>query len=84
MNSIDYIGFIAGALILISMVPQIIKSWRTKQTKDISLLMFIIYVVGVTTWLIYGLFLGSYPIIATNSINLVLASTNLFLKIKYG
>ena len=84
MNLTDLIGFSAGALILSSMIPQIIKSWRTKQTKDLSLLMFVIYVSGIMTWLVYGLLLKSYPIIITNSINLILASTNLYLKIKHG
>jgi len=84
MAFIDIIGYAAGALILISLVPQIIKSWRTKSTKDISLLRYIIYTFGVVLWLSYGIILRNGPMILTNSINLCLASSILFLKIKYG
>jgi MtN3 and saliva related transmembrane protein len=80
----DIIGYIAGALILISLIPQIIKSWRTKSTKDISLLRYLIYVLGVILWLSYGIILHNGPMILTNSINLCLASSILFLKLKYG
>jgi len=84
MPLIDIIGYAAGTLILISIIPQIIKSWRTKSTKDLSLSRYIIYVTGVLLWLIYGLVLVNGPIIVINSINLSLASSVLYLKIRYG
>jgi MtN3 and saliva related transmembrane protein len=84
MNYTDILGYIAGFLILISLVPQIIKSWKTKSTKDISLLRYIIYIIGIIMWLIYGVVLVNGPMIIANSINLVLASSILYLKLKYG
>jgi len=83
MQYIDYLGFFAGALILASLVPQIIKSWKTKETKDISLAMFVIYLIGVVAWLIYGILIKNLPMTVTNIICLFLASINLCLKIKY-
>jgi MtN3 and saliva related transmembrane protein len=84
MNYIDVIGYIAGFLTLTSLIPQIIKSWKTKSTKDISLLRYIIYIIGIIMWLIYGIVLTNGPMIITNSISLTLASSILFLKLKYG
>ena len=84
MSLIDIIGYAAGTLILISIIPQIIKSWRTKSTKDLSLWRYLIYVGGVFLWLVYGLVLWNGPIIIVNAINLALASSVLYLKIRYG
>ena len=41
-------------------------------------------VVGVLLWLIYGMLIDSLPIIIANAVTLLLASTNLALKLKYG
>jgi MtN3 and saliva related transmembrane protein len=78
------LGYVAGALLIISMVPQIVKSWKTKSTKDISLMRYIIYTLGVILWLWYGFLMMDGPIIFINAVSLVLASSILFLKIKYG
>ena len=83
MPYVDIIGYAAGFLILISIIPQIIKTWKTKSTKDLSLLMYIIYISGVLLWLIYGIVIINGPMILINSINLVLASSMLYLKLRY-
>ena len=84
MPLVDIIGYSAGFLILISIIPQIIKSWKTKSTKDLSLSRYIIYILGVLLWLIYGIAIINGPMILINSINLLLASSILYLKFKYG
>ncbi|MEK6969155.1 MAG: SemiSWEET transporter [Nanoarchaeota archaeon] len=84
MSFIDIIGYAAGFLILISIIPQIIKSWKTKSTKDISLLRYLIYAAGVVLWLVYGIVLYNGPMMVVNGINLILASSILYLKFKYG
>ena len=80
----EILGYVAGALLIISMVPQIVKSWKTKSTNDISLWRYIIYIVGVILWLGYGIILREGPIILINAVSLGLASSILYLKIKYG
>jgi|TARA_Y100000310_G_scaffold141354_1_gene140789 MtN3 and saliva related transmembrane protein len=52
MNWINYIGLIAAALTTSCMLPQAIKTIKTKSTKDISLLMYSILIIGVIFWLI--------------------------------
>jgi MtN3 and saliva related transmembrane protein len=84
MPFIDIVGYAAGLLILASMIPQIIKSWKTKSTKDLSLPMYIIYTCGIILWFVYGILLKNEPIIYVNALNLVLASTIVFLKMKNG
>jgi MtN3 and saliva related transmembrane protein len=78
------IGFCAATLTTIAFVPQAIRAWRTRHTRDISLPMYIIFTLGVLCWLIYGISLNSLPMILANSITLVLAVSILVLKIRYG
>ena len=72
MNYIDIIGLFAGACITLSTIPQIIKVWKTKKVKEISLRMFSILTFGIAVWLVYGFLKNDLPIIITNSISLIL------------
>jgi len=81
---IDLVGYLAGGLILVSIIPQIVKSWRTKSAKDLSLARYLIYIAGVVLWFVYGILLHSWPMIIVNAINLCLAASMLYLIIRYG
>ena len=78
-----YIGFFAALCTTIAFLPQAIKVYQTKSTKDISLLMFLIFTIGVFSWLIYGLIINDYPVILANAITLILSLFILLCKIKY-
>lgn len=84
INAIAVIGLLAGACTTASFLPQVIKTIRVKETKDISLLMYIVLATGILLWTIYGILIKDFPVILANSISLVLASIILVLKIKYG
>lgn len=84
INHIAIIGLIAGTCTTISFLPQVIKAIKIKETKDISLSMYIILAIGILLWIIYGILIESLPVILANSISFVLASIILILKIKYG
>ena len=84
MESVNIVGFTAGALTTIAFVPQVIKIWRSKSASDISLGTFAIFSFGVTMWLVYGIQLGAVPIILANATTLLLSLTILFFKIKYN
>lgn len=77
-----YFGFAAAFCTTIAFVPQAIKVYKTKHTKDISLVMFLLMNLGIVLWLIYGLMLNSYPIIIANAVTIVLAFYILARKIK--
>ena len=85
MNStiVNLIGFTAGFLMAITMVPQIIKSLKTKRVEDISFLMLIIYIVSAFLWMIYGILIKSLPVAITDGFAFSVCSVQLLIKIKY-
>jgi MtN3 and saliva related transmembrane protein len=84
MSVATIIGILAALCTTISFIPQVLRTIRTKQTKDISLSMYLIFTIGIFLWLIYGIMLGEWPIIIANIITFVLAGTMLMLKIRNG
>jgi MtN3 and saliva related transmembrane protein len=84
INYFSLIGLAAGTCTTISFLPQVIKTFKTKETKDLSLSMYIVLVTGMLLWTIYGILIKDFPVILANSISLLLATTVLILKVKYG
>lgn len=83
MNSIQLLGLLAGSLTTAAFLPQVVKTWRSRSAKDLSLGMFSIFCLGVTMWLVYGFAVNDIPVIAANMLTLLLASTLLFFKLKF-
>lgn len=83
MLSPDILGMIAGTLTTLAFIPQVVKTWNSKSTQDISYGMFILFSLGVLLWLVYGIVLGALPIIISNAVTLALASIILGLKFRY-
>lgn len=83
MNTTDLIGYISAVLTTVAFVPQAHKSLKTRDLSGISLPMYTLFSLGVFGWLIYGYCIHSLPIMAANSITLILACTVLYLKIKH-
>jgi MtN3 and saliva related transmembrane protein len=84
MDSVTLIGLLAALCTTISFVPQVVQIVKTKETKGISLVMYIIFTSGIICWLTYGIFLKDVPIIVANSLTLALSATILVFKIKHG
>lgn len=84
MDLIFLIGVIAAVLTTAAFVPQVIKAHLSKHTQDLSLLTYLLFVAGIILWIIYGTALRSVPILAANSVTLILSLYLIFLKIKYG
>lgn len=83
MESLDILGLLAGSLTTVAFLPQAVKTWRTRSAKDLSLNMFLIFCLGVVLWLAYGILRSDLPIILSNFLTLLLASTILFFKLRY-
>jgi MtN3 and saliva related transmembrane protein len=83
MDFTGLIGFIAGFFSMISFVPQVYKTLKTKSAAGVSGQMFIIVCISNMFWITYGFALGQMPIIVTNVVMLSFALTQLILKIKY-
>jgi MtN3 and saliva related transmembrane protein len=61
-----YVGYAAGFLTVASYVPQVVRAWKTKETKDLSYCMFGMLVTAAALWIAYGLLSDQWPVIATN------------------
>ena len=83
MKITTLIGLIAATITTLSFIPQLIKTWKLKETKDISLLMFVTLGVGIILWIIYGFLLWDLPLILANGITFVFVLVILFFKFKY-
>jgi len=77
------LGLIAASITTLAYVPQVIKTWKSKSSKDLSLKMLIAFCTGVSLWLIYGILEKDTPIIVANSITLLLSFVLLFFKFKF-
>jgi MtN3 and saliva related transmembrane protein len=84
ISLISLIGYAAAICTTAAYLPQVMRAWRTKSTADISLGMFSLMSLGVALWIVYGISIGSVPVIAANGVTLVLTSAILFLKLRHG
>lgn len=78
----DWIGAVAATLTTASFVPQAWLTFRSGDTRGISLGMYASFTTGVALWLVYGIALGEWPIIVANAITLALASTILVMTLR--
>ncbi|MCF6296272.1 MAG: SemiSWEET transporter [Flavobacteriaceae bacterium] len=83
IDSIEIIGLIAATLTTIAYVPQVIKTWKTKDVSTLSLTMYIIMFLGVSMWFAYGILLKSIAIILANIVTGILTFILILLKLKY-
>ena len=80
----EWLGYFAAILTTVAFVPQALKTLRTRDTRAISLGMYVVFVTGLCFWLAYGIVLGSWPMIFSNVVALVLALLILGLKLRHG
>ena len=83
MASIEIPGYIAGTMSSLVFLPQVIKTWKTKSSSDISLVMFFFATASVVLWLIYGIIIEKGSIIYTNSTVLLLSCVMRYFTLKY-
>lgn len=84
MDAVTALGFIAAVCTTASFVPQVVHSWRTRDTRGISLGMYAVFTSGIALWLVYGVVRGDWPIIVANSITLALCLAVVLLKLRHG
>ena len=77
------LGYFAGILTTFAFIPQVVKVWTSKSTSDISLIMFVIFTLGVLLWLIYGVIVNDYSLVVTNLVTFSLSLSILVAKILY-
>jgi MtN3 and saliva related transmembrane protein len=84
MQKLTLLGLVAACCSTAAFVPQVVKTWKTRSTADLSLSMFLMLVIGIILWLAYGMLLGDLPLIVANGIVLILAGIILVFKLRYG
>ncbi len=84
MNGTDILGYAAGAITSLTFLPQVVKTWKEKSAKDVSLMMFIIAAINEVMWIVYGALLDNWVIILTNAIVLAMSLTMIWLKLRYN
>jgi MtN3 and saliva related transmembrane protein len=83
MQIAQIIGLAAGTITSITFLPQVIRIWKTRSAKDLSMLMMIMLIIGTLLWLSYGLMIRDAAIIYTNSMVLTMSMIMMFFKLKY-
>jgi MtN3 and saliva related transmembrane protein len=78
------VGAVAALGSISSFVPQAIKIWREKDASSVSMSMYVVTVACFSLWIVYGLLLGSWPLVASNSASLMVSTFILCLKLRYG
>jgi MtN3 and saliva related transmembrane protein len=84
IEPVTLLGLTAGVLTTLSFLPQFLKAWRSRSTRDISLGMFSMFCTGVFLWVVYGFLVSGVPVIAANVVTFLLAATILVLKLRHG
>jgi MtN3 and saliva related transmembrane protein len=81
---IHYLGYLAGSLTVFAFLPQVIRTWQSRQTRDLSLGMFGFLITASSLWIVYGVVIGDWPVIITNigmvTLNVAIAAA----KVRYG
>ncbi|MBW3630518.1 MAG: SemiSWEET transporter [Gemmatimonadetes bacterium] len=80
----EYFGYAAGVLTVVSFLPQVIRTWRTKQTDDLSFGMFALLVTAGGLWITYGVMSSDWPVIGTNVGTVALNCAILTAKLRYS
>ncbi len=83
-TAIEIVGSIAALITTLAWLPQILKIRRDRSAADISLATNVALASGVFLWVVYGLFIGSLPVILANSVTLLFIATIVGMKLRYG
>ena len=78
---VELLGYCAAFLTTIAFLPQVIRSWKTRDLSGISLGMYSLFTSGVGLWLIYGLIIEKWPLILANALTFLLSLSILLLKV---
>ena len=80
----EWLGLVAGAITTIGFLPQVIRVFRLRSAREISLPFTIMFLIGVSCWLVYGILLQLMPVVLWNAISAIFALALLYAKLKYG
>ncbi len=79
----EWLGYVAATLTTAAFLPQVIHTWRSRSTRDLSVAWLVTFSIGLVCWLVYGVMTESRPVIVGNSVTLALTGTLAMLKWRY-
>ena len=80
----DLLGFLGGAFITTSFIPQVIRVFKLRSAREISLLFTLFILIGAIFWLAYGIYFRLLPVILWNSVSAAFVTVLMIGKLKYG
>lgn len=84
MQLAEILGLVGGALVTFSMIPQVIRVFKLRSAREISLLFTMLLWLGMVFWLAYGIYLDLIPIILWNAVSLILVALLMYAKLMFG
>jgi MtN3 and saliva related transmembrane protein len=84
MTGLDILGLVASVFTTSSFVPQVWRTWKTRDVSGISLPTYLIITIGLALWLIYGILRGDLPLIVANAVMVVLTGAITVMKIVFS
>jgi MtN3 and saliva related transmembrane protein len=84
MTSTDILGLVATCFTTSSFVPQVWRTWKTRDVSGISLATYLVITIGLALWLIYGFVRGDLPLIVANSVMVLLTGAITVMKLKFA
>jgi MtN3 and saliva related transmembrane protein len=80
----QYLGYFAGMLTVSAFLPQVVRAWRTRQTRDLSMATFALLITTGSLWMVYGVMTADWPVIAANGGMVTLNAALAVAKVRYG
>ncbi|MFI0400544.1 MAG: SemiSWEET transporter [Thiolinea sp.] len=84
MTSLDWLGLVASVFTTSSFIPQVWRTWKTRDVSGISLPTYLIITIGLALWLVYGILRGDLPLIVANAVMVVLTGAITVMKLMFG
>jgi MtN3 and saliva related transmembrane protein len=82
--NITYLGLLAGDITSAAAIPQVVRTYRTKHARDISIWQPLLLNIGMTLWLLYGIALGDIPLIAANIFSIICYTLLIIMKVRFN
>ena len=79
----DYVGIAGSIFSSVSFLPQVIKLFKTKAAKDLSMMTLLFLILNVSTWFTYGFLINAMPIMITNGIVLAMVLMMVYAKLTF-
>lgn len=83
MDFQHFVGLAGGIVSSVTFLPQVIKIWKTKSAKDLSMMTLFFLTLNVSLWLTYGMIIKDYPLIITNSVVLSMVLMMVYFKLTF-